>query len=137
MSSDLTRHRTRGRIALIALGGVCLLPVYWLQLSYVLQFVIRSPGAMGRAAGLGAVTLTILGAYAWNHSVRLGAIIQVLLLLPGVLGLVTIFRGQFIRATWGGGIDMHFVAGLLAVGIAPGAVLAFAAIALRRRQRRR
>lgn len=127
----------RKRIIWGVVGSLCAIPIYWLQLSYVVQFVTPSPSAADRLAAAGALTLAMIGAWAWSHSLSIGAMVQIALLLPAVVGFGLTFPSELRRAAWGGGIDYQFFLAFLAIVILPGALLGFAVLALRHRTDKR
>lgn len=125
------------RYVLTVVGGICAVPIYWLELGYVFHLVVQPIDLAEHIALGGAILLATLTVWAWWRSVRLGAIVQILLLLPVIIALASIFPEEIERARWGGGIDIRVAKGLLVLAVIPGMLLAFALIALRRRSKDR
>ena len=121
----------RLRFAIIA--NIAALPLYWATLSYALQIGIRSPSALDAAAVAGAVAISTLTIVAWWRSLRVGAALQVAMLLPFAAGVVLSFREGAPRLAWSDFADVRFSFAVFLVVVVLGSVMAASLVALFRR----
>jgi predicted membrane protein len=117
------------------LAGVSAFPFYGLETMYLLSYVVQPSIRAGWLTIVGASILACFTVMMWLRNVRLGAILQVILLLPGVIGMFATHRWRSFGGDLAGGIDAVFVAGLLVVAVIPGILLGVALLVLSSRRR--
>lgn len=121
--------KVRTRVAAV-IAGFCALPCYWLELSYLLSLAVQSPRLVDWIATSGAVVLGCLTVGMWLRSARSGAILQITLLLPGVIGIFATHRSSGPRFGGVNDVDLGFVIGVLIVAVVPGVLLGVALLVL-------
>jgi len=130
----MTKAKAR---VLAVLAGLCVMLFCWLELSYVLSRAVQSPRLAGSLAALGAAALGCLTVAVWLRNARAGAVLQIALLLPGVVGMFVAYRWRGPHLSAGDDVDLGFLLGIVIVAVIPGALLSAALLVLSRMRSRR
>jgi hypothetical protein len=120
----------------IAAGNLLAVPLFWQELVVVSQVLIANPTGAIVAALVTALAVAFGVAAVWRRSVRAGAVLQIIVLIPSVIRLIATYSGWSSLPAASDAGEFRFYLGMLLIVVVPGALLAISILALRRRHGR-